>query len=180
MSSITEAYEIEFKALEDEIKKAMASYSSNNERSKVASLSRQVEALFGQGTDLAKQMEVEVRSLSGSERRASNEIVSNWKRSLTASKANFQKMKSSSKAQREEDRMELGMAGSSSSGKSTEQRQRLLSANERLSNTSDTLHGAQRTAAEAEEVGIEITQELARNRERLVSAQSKVEFILRS
>ena len=58
--------------------------------------------------------------------------------------------------------------------KSIEQRQRLLDTNEKLNRQNEMIMNAQRTVAETEEVGLEITTELARNREKIQSAHGKV------
>ena len=63
---------------------------------------------------------------------------------------------------------------SQGSSATTEQRDRLLRTNEQLDSQTDMLESGKRRILEIEQVGTEITTELARNREKIESAHSKV------
>jgi len=57
---------------------------------------------------------------------------------------------------------------------SNDHRERLLQTNESLQNQNSTLENARRVMAETEDVAMDITQELARNRETMESARGRV------
>lgn len=59
-------------------------------------------------------------------------------------------------------------------GLSSDHRERLLQTNESLQNQNSTLENARRVMAETEDVAMDITQELARNRETMESARGRV------
>ncbi len=115
--SIFDAYDQEFRALSQDINKNLTEI--KNESGKAGSSSRLVEGLLSQCGDLIKQMEVEVRSHDPATRKVLNEKVTNYKKSLTSMKSDFERIKE--QASRSE------LIGE----KSGEQRQRLLNANDK-------------------------------------------------
>jgi vesicle transport through interaction with t-SNAREs 1 len=126
-------------------------------------MNRHVDALLLQAGDLLKQMEVEVRSHDSATRKVLSEKVNQYKRVLTSLKTDFKKVKEDS------ERNNL-FAGT----KSGEDRQRLLNTNEKLGRQNETILAAQRSVAETEDVAMDITNELARNREKIESSRDKV------
>lgn len=130
---------------------------------KCSSINRHVDALLLQAGDLLKQMEVEVRSHDAATRKVLTEKVNQYKRVLSSLRTDF------GKAKEESERSNLF-----SGTKSGEDRQRLLNTNEKLSRQNETILNAQRTVAETEDVAMDITNELARNREKIESSRDKV------
>lgn len=162
--SIFEAYDQEFNSLSQDISNNVSelrNYSTNAEKS--SSLTRHIEALLSQASDLMKQMQVEVRSHDPATRKVLTDKVSQYKKTLESLRTDF-----------ETARDEASKASLVSGGKSLEHRQRMLNTNEKLSNQNDTILNAHRTVEETIGVAIDITQELGRNREKIESAHSKV------
>lgn len=112
--SIFDAYDQEFRALSQDINKNLSEM--KNERS---SSNRLLDGLISQCGDLIKQMEVEVRSHDPATRKVLNEKVSNYKKSLSSMKSDYERIKE------QNSRSEL------IGEKSGEQRQRLLNANDK-------------------------------------------------
>mmetsp|Transcript_5878 Transcript_5878/g.10280 ORF Transcript_5878/g.10280 Transcript_5878/m.10280 type:complete len:209 (+) Transcript_5878:164-790(+) len=161
MSSIPfERYDDEFQSLTDQVKDSLKD-TSNIEFS--ASLLMQCE-------DLLKQMSVEARGVEDA----------SMKRELLAKvrscKSDLQTLREQHKqAQQTQQRNEL-MIGTVGGGKGdrSEAKERLLSAQSQLEQQNDTLDKARRVMADTEEVALEITTELGRNRETLETAHGRV------
>ena len=171
MADIFRAYDEEFNSLSREIAKNLGSLRSLGTPSSEeeaaangsATLIRQLDALLLQAADLIKQMEVEVRSHDTATRKVLTDKVLHYKKSLTTHRTDFERAKEAA------ERVALGIGS-----KSQEQRQRLLDVNDKLAMQNEKILNATRTVAETEEVGIEIIQELGRNREKIQSAHGKV------
>lgn len=162
--SIFDAYDSEFTSLSQDISRNISDFKANTSNSdKCASINRHVDALLLQAGDLLKQMEVEVRSHDSATRKVLTEKVNQYKRVLSSLRTDF------GKAKEESERGNL-FAGT----KSGEDRQRLLNTNEKLSRQNETILSAQRTVAATEDVAMDITNELARNREKIESSRDKV------
>lgn len=160
--SIFDAYDQEFTTLSQEIERNVGELKAQSGPSeKTTSLIKMIDALFSQSNDLVKQMEVEVRSNDPGTRKVLMEKVNILKKSSTRAKGDYEREKE--KAERS------SLIGS----KSHSDRQRLLDVNDRLESQNEMIANAHRTVAETEEVGLEITQELNRNRDKLVSARAK-------
>lgn len=162
MSSIPfERYDDEFQSLTNQIK------SSLREEGNVEFTS----SLLSQCDDLLKQMSVEARGVDDS----------NVKRDLLA---NVRQCKSTLSALREEFKAKKGAhershllinSGSANTNESKNaSKERLIQAHGQLLQQNDTLDRARRVMADTEEVGMEITAELARNRETLETAHGRV------
>jgi hypothetical protein len=174
MSSIYEAYQEEWRSLEGSIEKELSvlKMCTADEGDSTTTI-RQLSGLISQSNDLVKQMEIEVRSTAGADKKLMSEKVAQFKRSLKNLSAEF----SAQKTRLSRSSLMSGADGPAL-GKSAEQRQRLLETNEKLSRQNEHILNAQRTVAETEEVGIEITEELARNRERIQASRDRVgEFL---
>lgn len=162
--SIFDAYDSEFTALSQDISRNISDFKANVANTeKCSTINRHVDALLLQAGDLLKQMEVEVRSHNSATRKVLSEKVNQYKRVLSSLRTDF------AKAKEESDRSNL-FAGT----KSGEDRQRLLNTNEKLNRQNDTILAAQRSVAETEDVAMDITNELARNREKIESSRDKV------
>lgn len=111
-------------------------------------------------------MEVEVRSHDSATRKVLTEKVKQYKRVLGSLQADFSKVKE------ESERNDLF-----SGTKSGADRQRLLNTNEKLNRQNETILSAQRSVAETEDVAMDITNELSRNREKIESSREKVRIL---
>jgi vesicle transport through interaction with t-SNAREs protein 1 len=164
MSSIPfERYDDEFQSLTNQIK------SSLRDEDNIEFTA----SLLSQCDDLLKQMSVEARGVDDS----------NVKRDLLA---NVRQCKSTLSALRDEfkskkgahERAHLLINAGGPNGNSNESKnaskERLLQAHGQLLQQNDTLDRARRVMADTEEVGMEITAELARNRETLETAHGRV------
>ena len=174
--AIFDAYDEEFKNLSSSVEQElMALKGCTDEEGDSASVIRQLSALMGQSHDLIKQMEIEVRSQEGTDRKRLQDKVNEYKRSLKTKQVEF----SAERNRVSKGSLLSGANGNGSDlGKSAEQRQRLLDTNDKLFRQNEAILSAQRTVAETEEVGIEITDELARNRERIQASRDRVsEFV---
>ena len=172
MADIFHAYDDEFNSLSREISKNISSLRNlgtpNSDEEAGADgergvLIRQLDGLLSQAADLIKQMEVEVRSHDAATRKVLTDKVLHYKKSLSTHRTDFERAKEAA------ERVALGIGS-----KSQEQRQRLLDVNDKLAMQNEKILNATRTVAETEEVGIEIIQELGRNREKIQSAHGKV------
>ena len=174
--AIFDAYDEEFKNLSSSVEQELMTLKGcTDEEGDSTSVIRQLSALMSQSHDLIKQMEIEVRSQQGTDRKRLQDKVNEYKRSLKTKQTEF----SAEKNRVSKSSLLSGASGNESDlGKSAEQRQRLLDMNDKLFRQNETILNAQRTVAETEEVGIEITDELARNRERIQASRDRVsEFV---
>lgn len=162
--SIFEAYDSEFSSINQEIIRSISDLKDNiGDADKANSSIRLIEGLFSQSNDLIKQMELEARSNDQATRKVLNEKVNLYKKSSLSVKQDFNK----TKLQVEKDEL------LHNNSKTCEQRQRLMDTNDRMSRQDEMISNAHRTVNETEEVGMEITAELARNREKIESSRAK-------
>jgi len=161
MSGIFEAYDQEFNALSREISNASNDFRDTESSSKRDIQAKQIDGLMSQASELIKQMEVEVRSLDASTRKSLTEKVTQYKRALASLKTDF-----NSRRNQADNSSLLGT-------KSGADRQRLLDTNDKIARQNEMIANASKTVAETEEVGLEITSELARNRQKIESSQAK-------
>mmetsp|Transcript_7367 Transcript_7367/g.6604 ORF Transcript_7367/g.6604 Transcript_7367/m.6604 type:complete len:214 (+) Transcript_7367:62-703(+) len=161
--SIFDAYDSEYGALSRDIIKNISELKqlSSDNKEKSSNLIRHIDALLIQAADLIKQMEIEVRSHDAGTRKALNEKVSEYKKSLLSLRNDYDRTK------------EKSQRSSLIGDKSIEQRERLLKTNDKLAIQNELILNATRTVAETEEVGMEITKELARNREKIESSRAR-------
>lgn len=161
MSGIFEAYDQEFNALSREISNASNTFRDTESASKRDVQAKQIDGLFSQVTELIKQMEVEVRSLDPATRKTLSEKMAQYKRAVASLKTDFNSRRNQADSS--------ALMG----GKSAADRQRLLDTNEKIARQNDMIANATKTVAETEDVGLEITTELARNRQKIESSQAK-------
>lgn len=175
MIAIFDAYDEEFKALSENLEAELQTLKQADDETESISTIRQGSALCQQIHDLIKQMEIEVRSQEGADRKRLQARVGDYRNALKAMQGEF----SVQKARLSKNSLMSGATGDNYDySKSREQRQRLLDTNEKLMQQNETILNAQRVVVEAEEVGIEITDELARNREKIQASRDRVgEFL---
>mmetsp|Transcript_7939 Transcript_7939/g.13163 ORF Transcript_7939/g.13163 Transcript_7939/m.13163 type:complete len:211 (+) Transcript_7939:159-791(+) len=161
--SIFDAYDTEFGSLKDELAKDIAQFKEKAENDDdPTSLVQLIDGLFLQSHDLIKQMELEARSSDSGVRKKLNEVVLRYKTSMQKMKSDYQQSKTS-----------LERSQLMNKSKGVEQRQRLLDTNDRLDRQNEMISNAHRMVSETEQVGMEITAELTRNREKLESSREK-------
>lgn len=131
-------------------------------------------ALLSQAKDLLKQMTIESRSVEDKEVKAECQKI------VRVAKGNHANLVDDVKAvQNEVDRHDLitgtrDIESDGGSGKNSAVREHLLKTNKALEAQNSTLDKARRVMAETEDVALEITEELSRNREAIESASSRV------
>lgn len=164
--SIFDAYDQEYNVHCQEIRNNISEYRTyNSNPEKSSGLGRQVEAILSQAAELLKQMEVEVRSQDPATRKVLTEKVGQYKKTLSSLRSDYESAR---------DEAEKANLLGSSGSKSAEHRQRMLNTNDRLNKQSEMLANATRTVEETTGTAIEITEELARNREKILSVHDKV------
>lgn len=161
--SIFDSYNSEFATLNQEIQKYVGDLKEMDTSSiGVSPLVSQIENLVSQAQDVLKQMEVEARGSDAATRKVLGEKVSISKKALSNSKIDFERMK---------EKLERSSLIGSRSGSD---RQRFMDTQDKLERQNDMIDNARRTVAETEEVGLEITSELSRNREKIDSSREQV------
>lgn len=165
--SIFDAYNAEYASLSQEINKNLGELKNMSKgHEKSGSLIKLIDGLFSQATDLIKQMEVEVRSQDPATRKMLNEKVMQYKKSNQSLRIDFDR------AREQVNRSAL------IGDRSGADRQRLMDTNDKISRQNDMIANATRTVAETEEIGMEITTELQRNREKIDSSREKVRKLM--
>lgn len=129
--------------------------------------------LLTQAKDLLKQMTIESRSVDDKALKAECQKV------VRVAKGNHANLVDDVKAvQTEVDRKSLMKGGrdieSGNPARNSAAREHLLKTNNTLQSQNSTLDNARRIMAETEDVALEITEELSRNREAIESANSRV------
>ena len=91
--SIFDAYDQEFNSLCQEITKNISALKSvsNSEHEKIEGFLRQIDGLLSQGTELIKQMEVEVRSHDPATRTVLLAKVTQYKKSMLQHKSDYER-----------------------------------------------------------------------------------------
>lgn len=163
MTSIPfERYDDEFKELTDQVTESLEHQKLDHTQN-----------LLSQCDDLLKQMSVEARGVDDSMiKRQLLDKVRNCKALLSSLKDRFQQVRNDQERQ--------GLLGSASGGGGAggkalnAHRERLLQNEAAIDKQNETLEHARRVMAETEDVALEITGELGRNRETLESASGRV------
>jgi len=162
MASIFDAYNQEFNNLSAEIQRNINDLKAlPTDSEKIDGTTRHIEGLIGQANELIKQMNVEVRSQDPGTKKVLTEKVAAYMKSLSSNKSDFER------AREQVNRSSL------IGDRSAADRQRLLDTNAKLDRQNEMILNATRTVAETNEVGIEINNELARNREKIESSRSR-------
>ena len=151
MATIFDRYDSEFQNLTGQIRTNISQLDSNS-----SSGSSITSSLLKQADDLMKQMNIEAR---GSGDVTEKEKIATYKKSLQSLKNDF------TDARGKLDRDDL-FSGSD--------RQKLGDVQSKLNRQTDTLDNARRVMADTEDVAVEITEELGRNRDKIQSSRNKV------
>jgi vesicle transport through interaction with t-SNAREs protein 1 len=176
-----ERYDAEFLSLMEQVKSRLRNVSTSTSGSTTTTTDadmKYTQGLLSQCEDLLKQMQVEARSgdNGSSTRQEWLQKVRVCKVQLANLRDDYQTVKS------QVDREALlllssnteGDGGYSASNNNNKQRERLLQTNSQLRKQNETLERAQRVMVETEEVAMEITTELGRNREKIATAHQRV------
>jgi vesicle transport through interaction with t-SNAREs protein 1 len=172
-----ERYDAEFLSLMEQVKSRLRNVSttSTSGGSTTDADMKYTQGLLSQCDDLLKQMQVEARSGdNGSTRQEWLQKVRVCKAQLANLRDDFQTVKS--QVDREALLLSSNIEGDATGGytNSNKQRERLLQTNSQLRKQNETLERAQRVMVETEEVAMEITTELGRNREKIATAHQRV------
>jgi len=150
----------------------MGKVNSNNDTGDTAKKLKHADAVIMQAESLIKQMEVEVRGQRDASVKKKNlqEKVNGYKNNLKSLKVDH------TRAVQEAERQNL-LGGEMIGSRSASQRQRLLDSNSNVERQNDSISNARRVAMETEQTASEITEELARNREKIGSIHGKVKDV---
>ena len=163
--SIFDRYDEEYKGLTQQIQASLSSLSYDTADS--ATTITLAAGLLKQADALIKQMDMESREAADPSLKA---LTKTYKKTLQGLKSDYENAKV--KADREG--LLGGAGGEGSGGLNGEHRGRLQDTNDKLGRQNETLDKARRAMAETEDVALEITDELARNREKIQSSRDKV------
>lgn len=179
LESPFERYDAEFLSLMEQVKSRLRNVSSLTSNSPTAvngeADMKYTQGLLSQCDDLLKQMQVEARTADSSTKQVWLQKVRGCKAQLANLRDDFQTVQS--RVEREALLLTSNEDVSSSSTSdynSNKQRERLLQTSNQLRKQNQTLENAQRILVETEEVAMEITTELGRNREKIASAHQRV------
>ena len=156
MSDVIEAYTEELTSVFNDLQKRIDSKSSDINGMNV---------LLDQLSDLLKQYSVEVRSLDEPQKGDESAKMATYKKKLDKAKMDVKILKTAS------ERKDLLGDGDAAS---LDKRQRYADANAKLERQNEMILNAQRTVEETQEVGADISESLAANREKIQSTHDKV------
>jgi len=170
-----ERYDAEFLSLSNQVQSSLNSLQSTKQSStQPQSDLTFCKNLLSQCDDLLKQMTVEARSVDIPTQK------SDFLKKVRVYKARLSNLRDDYKSSKTMVEREALLSPSSSTdetggmGLNSNHRERLLNANQSLSAQNDTLDNARKIMAETEDVALEITSELGRNREKIQSAHGRV------
>ncbi|KAK3908393.1 Vesicle transport through interaction with t-SNAREs-like protein 1A [Frankliniella fusca] len=171
MATLVDTYEQQYAILTADItgKIGQLSSTSSDRKPLIAELDRQLE----EAHELLEQMELEVREVEVSQRPRLRTRVDSYQAELRRLKQDFQSACSTSYIDGFGDGSEELFINDGLSMKE-EQRQRLLNNSERLERTGNQLLAGYRTVIETEEVGNQVLQDLAIQRETIQRARSRL------
>lgn len=160
-------YDEEFLSITSQVQTSLTSLdSASNPQSEITFCKN----LLSQCEDLIKQMSVEARSVDDA---LVKQDLLKKVRVCKTRLANLRDDYDSSKTKLERQSL-LPSSADKNAGLHSNHRERLLQTSENLSSQNETLENARRVMAETEDVALEITSELGRNREKIQSASSRV------
>nr|CCA14767.1 conserved hypothetical protein [Albugo laibachii Nc14] len=174
MTSIFDGYDEEYRALASDISKKISDVATYEQElvgtviAKKKSSLMHIGDLLKQGNQLIQQMELEARSLDAATRRELSKKVEQYRKSLGSLNDDFKRIR---------EREERDGVFRDRSDPNEDQRNRMELATEKMRGSTDTLDAARRTIAETEDVALSITGELARNRDKIHSAHTKVKSV---
>ena len=161
-------YDEEFNSLTQQVQSTLGSLDDVEAQKKQLKLGQN---LLSQCDDLLKQMGMEARGVSESS--VKRELL-NKVRICKAKLSNLRDDYNSAKQSAEREALIDGGSYRNQGGSGNEHRARLLQTNDRIQSQNDTLDRARRVMSETEDVAMEITTELGKNREKIESAHSRV------
>jgi vesicle transport through interaction with t-SNAREs protein 1 len=171
-------YNEEFSSLQNQIRSTLstitAALDNNPSDTTIESKMSHANNLLSQAKDLLKQMTIESRSIDD------KDIKADCQKVVRVAKGNQANLVEDVKAvQNRVERQSLlrtsvDLEAGVSTGKNSAAREHLLKTNSALQSQNSTLDKARRVMAETEDVALEITEELSRNRETIESAHSRV------
>eukprot|EP00878_Enallax_costatus_P001793 GHUV01001951.1.p1 GENE.GHUV01001951.1~~GHUV01001951.1.p1 ORF type:complete len:224 (+),score=71.95 GHUV01001951.1:146-817(+) len=130
----------------------------------------EIEADVREADSVIKRMDMEARSLSADKSRTLVNKVKEYKADLQSLREQLKQAAAGGGDSDALARAELGL-GDNYYSTSAGQRERMLAATERMQKTSDRLQVGKQQLAETEELGVNILQDLARQRETIVNAR---------
>jgi vesicle transport through interaction with t-SNAREs protein 1 len=160
--SLFDTYEVELKTLIDGIRTSLVQVDEADKDSK-ASILQKIGTSMGEANEIIKQMNIEVRTLPSAEKKTGSEKVAEFQNIMTKIKFDYDRSKEKSNRS--------ALIGD----KSAQDRDRMITVNEKLARQNDAIANACRVVSETEEVGMHIVGELRNNREKIESAQAKVQ-----
>lgn len=171
-------YNEEFSSIQNQIRSTLSTITSildnNPSDSTVESKMSHANNLLSQAKDLLKQMTIESRSIDDKDIKAECQKV------VRVAKGNQANLVEDVKAVQNRVERQALLQGSVdleagiSTGRKSAAREHLLKTNSALQSQNSTLDKARRVMAETEDVALEITEELSRNRETIESSHSRV------
>eukprot|EP00978_Attheya_sp_CCMP212_P042258 scaffold254796_cov40-Attheya_sp.AAC.2 len=176
MSSLVpfERYDEEFDSLTQQVEQSLTKLKElpdQEDQTEESSSLRFTTGLLAQCDDLLKQMAVEARGVDDAS------LKRDLLHKVRICKTKLANLRDDVKTiQSDLDRKSLLRSSSLTNGKqgNSDSRQRLLETTAHMSAQNDTLDHARRVMAETEDVALEITSELSRNRETIESAHGRV------
>lgn len=161
-------YDEEFNSLAKQVQSTLGSVDDVESQKRQLKLG---DSLLSQCEDLLKQMGMEARGVSESS--VKRELL-NKVRVCKAKLSNLRDDYNSTRQTAEREAL-IGSGGyGDRGGNGNEHRARLLQTNDNIQSQNNTLDRARRVMSETEDVAMEITSELGRNREKIESAHNRV------
>jgi len=173
MTSVFDGYDEEYKTLTSDISKKISdikTYEDDAEKKK--SSITHVGELIKQAKQLIQQMQLEVRSLDTATKRELTKKVDQYKDSLQSLSDDFKTI-----VEKEERDGLFGDRSDSEGEEGTTDRDRMAAATDKLRGTTSRIEAARRVIAETEDVAINITEELGKNREKIETTHAKVKNV---
>lgn len=180
--SLLETYEAELKTLIDGIRSSLIQVEEVEKDNKPAILQK-ISTSMGEANEIIKQMNIEVRSLPGAEKKIGMDKVAEFQNTMTKLKFDFDRSKEKSNRSALIGNITVNQSFTRFfsypliyliGDKSAQDRDRIITVNEKLARQNDAIANAHRVISETEEVGITIVGELRNNREKIESTQAKV------
>lgn len=172
MAEVTfERYDSEFVSLTDQVKKSLSSIQNASGEKDPQQELNLAKGTLSQCDDLMKQMSVEARSVDDP---TAKKNLLHKVRICKTKLANLRDDFNNSRKHVERQALLPSSSSSSGGGKNSGHRERLLKTNNDLEAQNQRLENARRVMAETEDVALEITSELGRNREKIESAHGRV------
>jgi len=173
-----ERYDEEFLSLTSQIQSTLSKVdieASGDSSSASEDALRMAHNLLTQAKDLIQQMAIEARGMTN------RDLKQECLKKVRVCKANLANLEDDAKTIHSELERKAVLSSSNKAtrsgtggGLSNDHRERLLQTNESLQSQNSTLENARRVMAETEDVALDITEELARNRETMESARGRV------